>query len=212
MQDSSRKRAEEEQARGIRWLCRRDDDLARVVKTHGPPPLWVRPQGFGTLVFIILEQQVSLASARACYQKLQTKVPHLTPRTFLGLDDKQLLAIGFSRQKREYCRGLARALIGGEIDLAGLALLEDEPARAHLIALRGVGRWTADIYLMMALKRMDVWPVGDLALAAAAQKVKRLRDRPGPERLETIGRAWKPWRSVAARVLWHDYLGGNPVA
>jgi DNA-3-methyladenine glycosylase II len=205
-------RARREQARGIRCLCRRDDDLARVVETYGPPPLWSRTQGFPTLLYIILEQQVSLASARACYEKLLAAVTRLTPRTFLKLDDETLLAIGFSRQKRDYGRGLARALVSGKLDLDGLATLDDDEARARLMALRGIGRWTADIYLMMALVRMDIWPVGDLALATAAQKVKRLRKRPGPERLETLGRRWKPWRSVAAHILWYDYLGGRSVA
>jgi DNA-3-methyladenine glycosylase II len=180
-----------------------------VVKTYGSPPIWSRPQGFGTLLYIILEQQVSLASARSCYEKLLATVRRLTPRTFLKLDDSTLLAVGFSRQKRDYCRGLAEALISRQIDLDEVARLDDDEARAQLMALKGVGRWTADIYLMMALVRMDVWPVGDLALATAAKKVKRLRSRPGPERLETLGRAWKPWRSVAARILWYDYLGGK---
>lgn len=209
MTAQSLEQAERLQARGIRYLCRRDADLARVVETHGPPPIWSRPQGFATLLFIILEQQVSLASARACYEKLLATVRRLTPRTFLKLDDRTLLAIGFSRQKRDYCRGLAQAVLSRGIDLGEVARLDDDEARTRLMALKGVGRWTADIYLMMALMRMDVWPVGDLALATAAQKVKRLRTRPDPERLETLGRSWRPWRSVAARILWHDYLGGS---
>jgi DNA-3-methyladenine glycosylase II len=198
--------AKRQQTRGVRALCQSDGDLAGVVKAFGPPPLWERPRGFPTLLYIILEQQVSLASARAAYSRLLATVGRLTPRTFLKLDDRTLLEVGFSRQKRDYGRGLAEALISRQIDLEALEQLDDGEARTELMKLRGVGRWTADIYLMMALQRMDVWPVGDLALATAAQRVKRLRKRPAPERLEALGRPWKPWRSVAARILWHHYL------
>lgn len=194
-------------ARGVAELARRDGDLARVVELYGPPPLWSRVPGFPTLVHIILEQQVSLASARAAFERLRATVSApLTPRRFLALDDATLRAVGFSRQKTAYCRHLARTLADGALDLAALARLPDDAARAELVKLKGVGRWTADIYLLMALGRPDVWPVGDLALAVAAALVKRLPARPTPDELEILGEPWRPLRAVAARLLWHHYL------
>ena len=195
-----------ELARAVRILARRDADLARVVKTYGPPPLWARKPGFATLVYIILEQQVSLASARAAYQRLHSAIAPITPRRFLTLDDTALKAIGFSRQKMAYARQLAEAINARRFTPSALATLDDAAARAMLIQLKGIGVWTADIYLMEALLRPDIWPTGDLALAVATQQVKRLRSRPTPDELESLGEAWRPWRAVAARILWHHYL------
>jgi DNA-3-methyladenine glycosylase II len=192
-------------AAGVAALSARDPDLARIVARVGPPPLWPRATGFGTLVHIILEQQVSLAAARAAFQRLSAAGP-VTPEHFLSFDDAALKLIGFSRQKAAYGRGLAQALVSGELDLEGLQRLDDEAARTALLRLKGIGPWTADIYLLMALRRPDVWPVGDLALAAAVRRIKRLRGHPSPERLLAIGEAWRPWRAVAARMLWHYYL------
>ena len=190
-------------------LARRDADLADTVRRHGPPPLWARRPGFGTLLHIILEQQVSLASARAAYRRLKAAGP-LTPQGFLALDDMTLKTIGFSRQKTRYGRELALALAEGRLNLRGLARQEDAAARDALTAVKGIGPWTAEIYLLMVLRRPDAWPTGDLALAIAAQRVKRLGDRPGPDELEALGEAWRPWRAVAARILWHDYLSDPP--
>ena len=187
-------------------LARRDHDLGRVLAELGPPPMWHREPGFPTLVHIILEQQVSLASARACFDKLIARVGRLTPAALLELDDEALKAVGFSRQKAAYVRGLAVAVTTDEIDLDELDVLPDEAVRGRLTSLRGIGRWTADIYLLMALGRPDVWPRGDLALATAAQRVKGLDARPGADEFDRLGDAWRPWRSVAARLLWHRYL------
>ncbi len=186
-------------------LAERDPDLARIVARCGPPPLWPRATGFATLIHIILEQQVSLAAARAAFERLGAVGP-VTPEHFLRLDDGALKRIGFSRQKTGYGRVLARAVVSGDLDLEELERLDDETARASLLRLKGIGPWTADIYLLMALRRPDVWPVGDLALAAAVRRVKRLRQHPSPERLRAIGERWRPWRAVAARLLWHFYL------
>ncbi len=191
-------------------LTRRDPDLAAVVQRHGPPPLWARRPGFGTLLHIILEQQVSLASARVAYRKLGAAAGPLTPAGFLALDDATLKAVGFSRQKAAYGRGLALALTSGELDLAALNRADDDGVRAALTRVKGIGPWSAEIYLLMVLRRPDAWPTGDLALALAAQRVKRTATRPGPVELEAMGDAWRPWRAVAARLLWHDYLS-NPV-
>jgi DNA-3-methyladenine glycosylase II len=191
---------------GIRELTVRDADLARVIQTYGVPPLWVREPGFPALVYIILEQQVSLASARAAFQRLRAAASPLTPTRFLKLSDAQLKQIGFSRQKTLYTRLLAESLVKRHLDLNDLHALSDDAARKFLIALKGIGTWTADIYLLSALRRPDIWPIGDLALAVAVQEVKRLRSRPSPERLERLSQLWRPYRAVAARLFWHAYL------
>ena len=191
---------------GIRELTVRDADLARVIQTYGVPPLWVREPGFPSLVYIILEQQVSLASARAAFQRLRAAASPLTPTRFLKLSDTQLKQIGFSRQKTLYTRLLAESLVKRHLDLNDLHDLSDDAARKFLIALKGIGTWTADIYLLSALRRPDIWPIGDLALAVAVEEVKRLRSRPSPERLERLSQLWRPYRAVAARLFWHAYL------
>jgi len=188
-------------------ICAADSDLAGVVSAFGPPPIWRRPAGFRTLLYLILEQQVSLASARATYEKLVARLgAEPAPAAFLALDDDALRGIGFSRQKIRYGRVLAEAVRDGTLKLDGLRRRPDEDAKAELMRLPGIGHWTADIYLMEALGRPDVWPVGDLALAVGAERVKGLRGRPDQDALMALGEAWRPWRAVAARVLWHYYL------
>jgi DNA-3-methyladenine glycosylase II len=193
-------------AQAILELAQRDADLALVLEKYGSPPLWVREPGFPTLVYIILEQQVSLASARALYQRLQEAVRPFTPARFLKLTETEMRQLGFSRQKAHYTRLLADAIKRRQFDLQALHDLHDDHAREKLIALKGIGRWTADIYLLSALRRPDIWPVGDLALATAVQEVKRLRRRPSPDKLEKMSAPWRPWRAVAARLFWHAYL------
>jgi DNA-3-methyladenine glycosylase II len=197
---------EEVFAGAVRKLSERDADLAAVIKKYGLPPLWKREPGFPTLVYIILEQQVSLASARALYQRLQEAVKPFTPGRFLELSEVEMRELGFSRQKAHYTRLLAEAIHRKEFALHKLHGLGDQLARERLTALKGIGPWTADIYLLSALRRPDIWPVGDLALATAVQEVKRLRKRPSPEKLETMSVPWRPWRAVAARMFWHAYL------
>lgn len=197
---------EEVFSQGVRLLTDRDEHLAEVVGTYGQPPLWVREPGFPTLVYIILEQQVSLASAKAAFDRLNAAVRPLTPARFLKLTDAELLRIGFSRQKTLYTRLLAESLARRHFDLRYLHGLPDDSALKMLVAFKGIGRWTADIYLLSALRRPDVWPTGDLALATAVQEVKRLRNRPSPEKLEALSVPWRPWRAVAARLFWHAYL------
>ena len=192
--------------KAVRELVRRDADLGTAVERHGPPPLWAREPGFPTLVLLVLEQQVSLASARAAFDRLVAVTGPPTPDSVLRLDDAELRTIGFSRQKAGYTRVLAQALLGGSLDLDELATLPDDEVRASLTRLRGIGPWTADVYLTMALRRPDVFPTGDLALLAAAQRVKRLPARPTPLELEALAEAWRPHRATAARILWHSYL------
>jgi DNA-3-methyladenine glycosylase II len=186
-----------------------DEDLARVARAYGRPPLWEREEGFATLVLTILEQQVSLASALAAFERLRAAAPPVAPESFLAFDDAQLRAFGFSRQKALYCRRLARAILEGELNLSALSSSSDDEARAELLKLKGVGAWTAEIYLLRALLRPDAWPAGDLALQLAAQKVKRLPARPSAAELEVLAETWRPWRAVAARLLWLQYLGGR---
>jgi DNA-3-methyladenine glycosylase II len=188
-------------------LAARDVDLAAIVARFGVPPLWDRPAGFGTLVHIVLEQQVSLASAQAAFDRLALATDPLTPERFLRLTDEQLLRIGFSRQKARYGRALATAILDGSLDLDALPSFDDEEVQRALEAIPGIGRWTSTIYLLMVLGRPDAWPVGDMALATAVGQAKGLPSRPGPEELALLGEAWRPWRSVAARLFWHDYLG-----
>jgi DNA-3-methyladenine glycosylase II len=190
-------------------LTARDPRLARIVADFGPPPLWARAPGFPTLIHIILEQQVSLASARAAFDRLAAIADPLTPQRFLELDDAALKAAGFSRQKTRYGRALAQALLAGSLNLERLATLDDQAVRGELTRIVGIGRWTADIYLLMALGRPDVWPSGDLALAIAARNALGLPAVPSPDELAALGKAWRPWRAVAARVLWHHYLSAG---
>jgi DNA-3-methyladenine glycosylase II len=187
-------------------LARRDADLARIVDRIGPPPLWAREPGFPTLVLLILEQQVSLASARAAFNRLEAAVGAVTPAGVLALSDDELRGVGFSRQKTGYARDLATAIQRGVFDPAHLAGLDDDGVRRTLTARKGIGPWTAEIYLLMVLRRPDAWPIGDLALATAAQQVKGLAQRPTPADLTALAEGWRPWRAVAARLLWHHYL------
>jgi len=191
---------------GVRELAARDADLAAIVERYGPPPLWDRRPGFPTLLHIVLEQQVSLASARAAFDRLLDATDPLTPAAFLALSDDELLRIGFSRQKARYGRAIAVALEDGSLDLDGLGDRPDADVVAVLESMPGIGPWTSSIYLLMVLGRPDVWPVADIALAESVRVVKRLELRPGPDEMTGIGDSWRPLRSVAARLLWHDYL------
>jgi DNA-3-methyladenine glycosylase II len=187
-------------------LARHDPDLARLLARDGTPPLWARPAGFATLVKIILEQQVSLASARAIYARLRAGAGRVAPAPLLALGDRGVRRLGLTRQKTAYVLGLAEAVRDGGLDLDAVAAADDDEARAALVRLKGIGRWTADIYLLMALGRPDVWPTGDIALERTVRLVKRLRAAPSPERIARIAEVWRPHRSVAARMLWHHYL------
>jgi DNA-3-methyladenine glycosylase II len=190
----------------VEELAALDADLAGIVARHGPPPLWDREPGFPTLLHILLEQQVSLASARAAFDRLRIATDPLTPAAFLALSDAELLAIGFSRQKARYGRALAEAIDSGALDLDALPRLDDDAVQGALQAIPGIGPWTSTIYLLMVLGRPDVWPAGDMALAAAVGEVKGLGHRPGTAEMTELGTTWRPWRSVAARLFWHDYL------
>lgn len=200
---------------GVAELAQRDGDLAQIVARYGMPPLWARAPGFPTLILMILEQQVSLASARAAYNRLEAALGTITPAGFLALDDGTLRGVGFSRQKTAYGRHLAQAIVAGHFDPHMLETMHDDAVRSELVKLKGIGPWTAEVYLLMVLRRPDAWPVQDIGLAAAAQEIKGLAQRPTAGELTALGEAWRPWRAVAARLLWHHYLsrrGGRPHA
>ncbi len=191
---------------GVRELAAIDPDLAGIVERHGTPPLWAREAGFETLVGIILEQQISLASAAAARRRLIEATGAIEPAAIVAAGEDALRAAGQTRQKSRYVVALARDVLDGRLDLDAIAAAGDDEARAQLTSVLGIGRWTADIYLLMALGRPDVWPTGDLALAAAAHEVKRLPARPTYPELDALAQAWRPYRAVAARLLWHHYL------
>jgi DNA-3-methyladenine glycosylase II len=190
-------------------LAGRDADLAGILARHGPPPLWHRRPGFETLVAIVLEQQVSLASGAAALGRLRAAAGAVEPAAVARLGEVGARAAGLTRQKARYVVGLAEAALDGRFDPGALERVDDDAARAALVALHGVGRWTADIYLLMALLRPDVWPDGDLALAGAMRRAKALPALPTATEQQRIAEPWRPWRAVGARLLWHAYLAGE---
>lgn len=192
--------------RGISELGIQEASLASVVSRWGNPPFWTHSPGFPGVVIAILAQQVSLESARAAFTKLENAIGSFNPEEFLSLDDNTLRVIGFSRQKASYVRGVARGIMAGEIDLEALESMDNGDARKILMELRGIGAWTADTYLLFSLRRADVWPSGDLALAKAIQGLRGVAKTPGSEEVDRIAEHWRPWRAVAARILWHHYL------
>ncbi len=190
----------------VTLLAARDPGLAAIASRFGVPPLWAREPGFPTLVHLVLEQQVSLASAKAAFERLVVATGTPTPAAFLALDDAELLAIGFSRQKTRYARALAEAVSSGDLDLDALQDMDDHEVDRRLMAVPGIGPWTATIYRLMVLLRPDAWPAGDIALAQAVAETRGLAVRPTPGELRAIAEGWRPWRAVAARMLWHHYL------
>ena len=190
----------------VERLAASDPVLAGVAERWGPPPFWRHPEGFAGLVHGILAQQVSLESAVAAFAKLERVLDRVEPEGFLDLDDARLSAIGFSRQKAAYARGLAEGIASGVLDLASLDAAPDDEVRRALQRVRGIGPWTADVYLLFALRRPDAWPSGDLALAVAVQELWGHAARPSWDELDAFAQRWRPHRAVAARFLWHDYL------
>lgn len=193
-------------AEAVRGLAADHADLAGLYERNGVPPLWRRPRGFETLLRIVLEQQVSLSSAAAIYARLRRHVTPLTPRNIIETGVTGLRRLGLTRQKSAYLAGLAAAIRDRRLDLAMVEQAEDAAALAMLTSVKGIGPWTAGIYLLMALCRPDVWPTGDIALATAVMRLRRLPERPAAPRLQAIADSWRPYRAVAARLLWHDYL------
>ena len=192
-------------------LSQQDANLRVIYETYGLPPLWKRDASFPTLVHIILEQQVSLASALSAFKKLQEKLGEITPEAVLSLSDEELKAAYFSRQKTVYVRELAKAVLDKKLNLADLENLSDEKVKVELKQIKGIGNWTADIYLLMAMLRADVMPKGDLALHVAWQRLTKSENRPNSDEFQQIAQKWKPLRAVAARLLWHFYLSAKKI-
>ncbi|MFN2438293.1 MAG: DNA-3-methyladenine glycosylase [Chitinophagaceae bacterium] len=186
-------------------LGAKDVDLKNILTTYGYPPFWVRPNTFETLVLTILEQQVSLASAYAAYKKLKEKLKRLTPKNVLSLTDEELRQCYFSRQKIVYVRELANAIVTKQISLKGFTFQTDDKVREELKTIKGIGMWTVDIYLIHALQRTDIFPLGDLALVNAMRMIKQVPFATKEELLQ-IAESWKPYRSIATMMLWHYYI------
>ena len=189
-----------------RKLARQDAALDNVIREHGYPPMWTRPATFQTLILTILEQQVSLASAYAAFKKLKEKIGFVTPAKILALTDEELRSCYFSRQKIIYARELAKAIQTKRISLKKLRLLQDEDIRAEMIQLKGIGHWTIDVYLMHALQRTDLFPLGDIALVNSLKEIKGLPKDISKEEMLAIAEPWRPYRTIAAMILWHAYI------
>jgi len=194
---------------GTRALKARDRDLARILDRLGEPPLWGRRPGFSTLIRVILEQQVSLASARSLYRSLHVSLGGVTAESVHRTGEAGLRKLGCTRQKARYCNGLAARILDGRLDLSAVAALPDDVGRSVLLAVPGIGPWSVDIYYLMALRRPDVWPEGDLALATALRDIKGMHDLPTRAVQRKVAESWLPWRSVAARLLWAHYLAAR---
>ncbi|MCB0526618.1 MAG: DNA-3-methyladenine glycosylase 2 family protein [Lewinellaceae bacterium] len=190
----------------VSWLSTQDPILAKVYEKYGSPPFWSREPGFPSLVHIILEQQVSLESALAAFNKLKAAIGVVIPSEFLGLSDEELLQIGFSRQKKRYVRELALAIQQGDFDLNKLENQANEVVRADMKRMVGIGDWTVDVYLLFCLKRADVLPKGDIALYESIRSLKELPKRPEHHDFIAMTETWRPWRSVGCMFLWHFYL------
>jgi len=188
-------------------LARRDKHLSGILRECGAPPLWRRPATFSTLVRIILEQQVSLRSAEAMYRRLNVALVSLTPENFIDVGETRLRALGVTRQKTAYLLHLSSSVVEGQLRLRQLTRMSDFEAKEALMRIKGIGSWSADVYLLMAMRRADIWPAGDLALAVAMKELKGLPDRPSTEEMERLAERWRPHRAVAARMLWQYYLG-----
>jgi len=187
-------------------LASQDADLAAIITAYGYPPMWSRPNTFETLVHIILEQQVSLASALSALNKLKERVQELTPSRLLLLTDEEMRACYCSRQKTSYIKYLAEALLSGQLSLTELEHLPNDAIRAKLITLKGIGNWTIDVYLMFVLQRADIFPSGDLAAVNALKQVKGLSSDISKEKIIILATQWRPYRTVATMLLWHYYL------
>lgn len=194
---------------GARQLAASDPDLGDVIRRLGEPPMWGRRPGFATLIQIILEQQVSLAAARTAYRRILRQLGVMMPEAVQAVRESGLRELGLTRQKAAYCYGLATRILDGRLDLSAVARSPDAMGRQVLLEVPGLGPWSVDIYYLMALRRPDVWPRGDLALSSAILEVKQLNALPTKDEQQALARDWAPWRSIAARVLWAHYLAAR---
>ena len=187
-------------------LAKKDKDLQKIIKQYGYPPMWTRPASFQTLVLFILEQQVSLASAYAAFKKLKERIGYVTPSKILSLTDAELRACYFSRQKIVYARELAKAVQSRQLRLKKFSNAHEDEVRIELKKIKGIGDWTVDVYLMHALQRSDLFPLGDVALVNSLKETKQLHPQITREKMLAIAEPWRPYRSVASMILWHAYI------
>lgn len=187
-------------------LALQDSALSNIIRLLGYPPFWSREPGFATLIHIILEQQVSLASAKAALEKLRNRIGIISPAGLTALSPEEMKACYFSRQKITYARHLAESIVSKQLDLEKLETETDSIIRQELKKIKGIGDWTVDVYLMMALHRADCFPLGDVALVKSLKDVKNLPAETDRDELALISNAWKPYRTIAAFLLWHAYL------
>jgi len=187
-------------------LAKKDKQLGLIIREFDYPPMWTRTASFQTLIHIILEQQVSLASARAALNKLKEKIGAITPGKLLALSDEELKACYFSRQKTLYARCLAESIVSKQIILKNLAVYPDAEIRQQLKTIKGIGDWTVDVYLLFDLQRTDVFPLGDLAMVNALKEIKQLPGSTKQEELLKMAEQWRPYRSIATMLLWHYYI------
>lgn len=189
----------------LRRLCQGDPAFAKAFAACGLPPQRVREPGFASLARIIVGQQVSTASAVALWNRLTAGIDPLTPEAVIQRSEDELRALGLSRQKAAYMLGLAREIVEGRLDFERIHAMDDESAIVEIMKIKGLGRWSAEIYLLFSLERPDIWPAGDLALQIAVQRLRGLRKRPDPARMYKLAECWRPYRGAAAHFLWHYY-------
>lgn len=195
--------------RGLRHIADGDEHMAAALEAHGHPKLRQREPGFEALLRTIVGQQLSIAAAGAIWQRLEEAVSPLTPQGLLTQREATLRELGLSRQKIAYARGLAGDVRLGRVDIDALSSMADDAAMAELVKIKGIGRWSAEVYLLFALGRADVFPADDLALLIATQRVKGLKERPDAKKMIEIAEAWRPWRGAAAHLLWHAYASAK---
>lgn len=196
---------------GLKALIDRDSDMARAYQAAGVPASRKRPPEFASLLRIIINQQVSVQAGQAIWRGLENGVKAITPGAIFEVSVENLRGYGLSRAKAVYAKELAGAIKDGSLDLDGLKRLDDDEVLDQLTRIKGIGRWTAEIYMMFALGRPDIWPAGDLALAVAVERLLGLAERPGPKKMEAIAEGWRPWRTSAAVMLWHYYNHAGPM-
>lgn len=187
-------------------LAKKDGDLRKIIKQHGYPPMWTRPATFQTLILFILEQQVSLASAYAAFKKLKERIGFVTPARILSLTDAELRSCYFSRQKIVYARELAKAVQSKQLRLRKFTNAHEDEVRIELKKIKGIGDWTVDVYLMHALQRADLFPLGDIALVNSLKETKQLHPQTTKEKMLKISEPWRPYRTIASMILWHAYI------
>ena len=187
-------------------LAKKDKELRTIIRRHGYPPLWTRPATFQTLILTILEQQVSLASAYAAFKKLKEKIGYVTPAKILSLNDEELRSCYFSRQKILYARELAKAIQSKQLRLHKFSNAHEDEVRLELKKIKGIGDWTVDVYLMHALRRTDLFPLGDIALVNSLKETKQLQAHTTKEKMLEVSEPWRPYRTIASMILWHAYI------